>query len=212
MPEHTRPPDRRTQILIAAAKVFSEHGFAGAAIDAIAAEAGIAKGSVYNYFKSKEELFVQVFTASFTRDEERLIGNLGELASALGRIDMLFDEWYGHLAQYTHEGTLVLEFWLWAARQGESVLTAAFHELNNRWRDRISGILADGVASGELRSDLDPQTAATVMMATFNGLIIRMILEGAVVVDEEFLHRLKRLFHRALAMDNGGEGCEEGAS
>ena len=212
MPENTKPPDRRTQILIAAAKVFSKHGFAGATIDAVAAEAGIAKGSVYNYFQSKQDLFVQVFTASFTRDEEQMIGNLAEPTSALDKIDVLFDEWYEHLAQYTHEEALVLEFWLWAARQGERALTAAFYELNDRWRDRISGVLADGVAGGELRSDLDPQTAATVMMATLNGLIVQIILEAGPVIDEEFLRRLKRSFHRALAMDNGGQECEEDAS
>lgn len=209
MPEHTKPPDRRTQILIAAAKVFSKHGFAGATIDAVAAEAGMAKGSIYNYFKSKQDLFVQVFTASFTRDEEQMVGSLAEPASALGKIDTLFDEWYGHLAQYTHEEALVLEFWLWAARQGERALTAAFYELNDRWRDRISGVLADGVAGGELRSDLDPQTAATVMMATLNGLIVQIILETGPVIDEEFLHRLKRTFHHALGGDEPGEQTQE---
>jgi len=209
MPKHAKSPDRRTQILIAAAKVFSEHGFAGATIDAVAAEASMAKGSMYNYFKSKQDLFVQVFIASFTRDEEQMAGNLTEPASALAKIDMLFDEWYGHLAQYTHEEALVLEFWLWAARQGKRALTAVFYELNDRWRDRISGILADGVAGGQLRADLDPQTAATVMMATLNGLIVQIILEAGPVIDAEFLRRLKRTFHHALGRDEPGKQTQE---
>ncbi|MCB0479119.1 MAG: helix-turn-helix transcriptional regulator, partial [Crocinitomicaceae bacterium] len=53
-------------ILKAALKVFSIHGFAGASIRAIAKEAKISDGLLYNYFKSKEDLVFAVMKSSFS--------------------------------------------------------------------------------------------------------------------------------------------------
>ena len=60
---------KRQKILAAAAKIFETYGYAEATVDAVAAEAGIAKGSVYNYFSSKQELFTSVFTESMSVEE-----------------------------------------------------------------------------------------------------------------------------------------------
>lgn len=54
--------DRREMIMDAAVKVFGEKGFAGAAVADIAAAAGIAKGTVYLYFPSKEEIFTAILS------------------------------------------------------------------------------------------------------------------------------------------------------
>lgn len=51
---------RRAQILEAAAKVFAEKGFQQATISEIAAEAGVSEGTIYNYFRSKEELLINI--------------------------------------------------------------------------------------------------------------------------------------------------------
>jgi AcrR family transcriptional regulator len=51
------PPQRREQILAAAAELFSRSGYHGVTVDAIAQRAGISKGNLYWYFKSKQEIF-----------------------------------------------------------------------------------------------------------------------------------------------------------
>lgn len=51
------PPQRRRQILTAAAELFSHSGYHGVTVDAIAQRAGISKGNLYWYFKSKQEIF-----------------------------------------------------------------------------------------------------------------------------------------------------------
>lgn len=209
MPKDSHKPDRRAQIIAAAAKVFNERGFAGATIDQVAAQANIAKGSVYNYFKSKQDLFVQVFTESFTQDEQEMASHLTEPTTTAGKIDMVFDEWYGKFGKYTTEGALVLEFWLWAARQGDDVLTAAFHDLYVRWRGRISTVITDGIASGELQADLDPQIAATIIMASMDGLVLQGILGVGLTIDDDFIARLKRGFRNALGIGQAGERPQE---
>ncbi|MGI6120418.1 MAG: TetR/AcrR family transcriptional regulator, partial [Desulfosporosinus sp.] len=52
------------EIIKAAIRVFSEHGFDGAKMEYIAKEAGIGKGTVYEYFVSKEQLFEEILKFS----------------------------------------------------------------------------------------------------------------------------------------------------
>jgi AcrR family transcriptional regulator len=54
----TLSPEKRRQILAGAACVFSRDGYEGASVARIAAEAGVSKGTLYNYFESKSEMFV----------------------------------------------------------------------------------------------------------------------------------------------------------
>ncbi|WP_028456313.1 TetR/AcrR family transcriptional regulator [Chitinilyticum litopenaei] len=58
--EHDSP--KRAQILAGARAVFLEHGFAGSSMAQIARTAGVSKGTLYNYFASKEALFVALIT------------------------------------------------------------------------------------------------------------------------------------------------------
>ena len=55
------PPQRREQILRAATELFSQGGYHGVTVDAIAQKAGISKGNLYWYFKSKQEIFQLLF-------------------------------------------------------------------------------------------------------------------------------------------------------
>jgi AcrR family transcriptional regulator len=62
-PRRRAPEERQEAILAAALDVFSEHGFAAARLDDVAARAGVAKGTLYLYFPDKETLFEQMLTS-----------------------------------------------------------------------------------------------------------------------------------------------------
>ena len=63
---------RRSQILLAAAGLFSRHGYSGTSIRDIAAQVGLLPGSVYHYFPAKEDLFVAVHQEGFVQLVERV--------------------------------------------------------------------------------------------------------------------------------------------
>ena len=73
---HLGPERRRPLVLDAAYRLFLEHGYERASMDAIAAAAGVSKPVVYDCFRSKDELF----NAMLDREEERI---LSETAAAL---------------------------------------------------------------------------------------------------------------------------------
>ena len=70
--ESPRVSKRRGEIFAAAAGVFAEKGYALATVDEIAVAAGISKGSIYNYFESKQDLFWQLFHSSISQDSAQI--------------------------------------------------------------------------------------------------------------------------------------------
>ena len=63
-----RREERRQQILDAAEKVFFSKGVAAATMDEVAAEAELSKGTLYLYFKSKDEIILSIFERLFSRE------------------------------------------------------------------------------------------------------------------------------------------------
>src|SRR5690348_17437726 len=67
-----RPKDleKRAAILEAAKRLFPQHGFEGTSMDAVAAEAGVSKLTVYSHFGGKEALFIETVRCKCDRSEE----------------------------------------------------------------------------------------------------------------------------------------------
>ena len=75
------PPDKRRRILDAAVSVFAQHGFYNAKVSQIAKEAGVADGTIYLYFKNKEDILIQVFIDAMDeilRRQEEAIGQVSD--------------------------------------------------------------------------------------------------------------------------------------
>ena len=178
MTEKKGPEARRAEILAAAMAVFDEHGFAAATIDAVAEKAGIAKGSVYNYFPSKRDLFYQVLDGVMASIKSELAPALeDEAVSPTDRLRRLLVYWFNQIAELRGLGKLVLEFWIAAAREGRAgQLVARLNANNAFWLERIGGIVAAGVESGEFADDVDASVVGPLIMATMDGVMLNTIL------------------------------------
>ncbi|HLX36737.1 MAG TPA: helix-turn-helix domain-containing protein, partial [Candidatus Binataceae bacterium] len=67
-----RAAQRRREILIGAARAFAQSGYDATNMDQIAHECGLAKGHIYHYFRSKEEIFTEIRIDAMNRLVERL--------------------------------------------------------------------------------------------------------------------------------------------
>ncbi|HLW70570.1 MAG TPA: TetR/AcrR family transcriptional regulator [Candidatus Binataceae bacterium] len=86
-PRPVRQDNRRVQLLDAAAKFFSEHGFHGAAMRDIARAAGMLSGSIYYHFDSKEEMLLAVYEEGLRRVEEMVDRALVDATGPWGRLE-----------------------------------------------------------------------------------------------------------------------------
>ncbi len=91
-----RKTARPAEIVSAATATFIEHGYAGTKLDAVAKRAGIAKGTIYLYFDTKQDLFEAVIR----QEVESTIGDVEAMIAAFdGPSDMLLRQVIGHAYQ-----------------------------------------------------------------------------------------------------------------
>src|SRR5262249_54577444 len=79
-PGPARDPDKRLRILEAAVRIFARKGFFGTKVSEVASEAGVADGTIYLYFKNKDDLLISLF-------EERMAGLLAGLREAVAEVE-----------------------------------------------------------------------------------------------------------------------------
>ena len=211
MAETDHAETRRRAILVAAADLFDARGYAATTMEEVAAGAGISKGSIYNYFRSKNDLFTQLYSEMTAVDEDQADALLGRPGSAMQKIEALMDYWFNRLDEHMRLGRLTLEFWATGAREQENGgLSSLLQGTYGRWLDRIAEVLAAGVANGELSGQLDPRPAANMFIGVLNGLLVHMILNVGVRVDEELLPAVKRSVLAGLGATAAGEAHAPG--
>jgi AcrR family transcriptional regulator len=151
----------RTRLLEAAAREFARVGVDRANINEISLSAGLAKGTIYNYFASKEALFVAVVEEACTRAVEGAEPLPGD-ASTSRRLQALLAsdvEWVRRDEDFAR--VLVREALTADRRFYSEIVSAAAPFL-----ERVSEVVADGVARGEVRRDVSVQQLAL----TFTGM------------------------------------------
>jgi len=197
---------RREAILSAAERVFSEVGYANATMDAVAAEASLAKGSLYNYFDNKEDLCNQVLehVIQSVWAENRVDLLAGRSASE--KIATLIDYWFDRLDYFRQFGRLVFEFWAAAAREQQAgPLAGTFSEIYRGSEEIVDSVLAQGIERGEFRHEIDASVGAALIIAMMDGVTVRAILDPGLKLDGEFVEAIKRAILSGLVVDNGEE-------
>jgi AcrR family transcriptional regulator len=193
---------RREQILTAAAHCFAAKGFAGTAVADIALKAGIGKGTVYEYFSSKNDLFFAVFEWYSRRIEaaavisaDTLSGSARQRLQCFGRV--IIRQW----SEIRELFSLVMEFWAAAAAsQMQQRFKRAFRQAYNDYRKIVASLIREGIERGEFRSDLDPQAIAAAVVGTWDALFMQAWFEEGfdpVQVERSFAEVLFRGLERS---------------
>jgi len=156
---------RRTQILTAAADIFSQKGFAGATVREIAARAGVAEGTLYNYFGGKREILQAVademeLPRLFAMLEEVELGNR-EAMVAMVEMGLDLSE-----ARLPFIRTVIREAWL-----GDRILIERAAQRLARIHQRLADYIAKSVEAGVFRP-IDPDMGARMVLSMFTGLLL----------------------------------------
>jgi AcrR family transcriptional regulator len=92
-----RKDARPAELLAAALACFKERGFAATRLDDVAAKAGVTKGTIYLYYRSKEELFKAVVRGALVPNIERLEAAVDEPGSTAALLERFFTIWAEHI-------------------------------------------------------------------------------------------------------------------
>lgn len=170
MTRHLPQEERVEQILRAARKVFTENGYRAARMTDVADRAGLSKGAVYFYFKSKRELFEALVEQEHTLAHAILdrVASQGQQAPAQDNLEAMLRGLLRHFFSFRRAPTFFLVMGEMAARDDH--VRAKYMEIHNRLLAQISEIVAQGVQDGTFRQGVDPMVVAQVLKASSDGL------------------------------------------
>jgi AcrR family transcriptional regulator len=167
--------EKKSSIVEAAAHIFAQRGYSGTSVAEIAVQAGIGKGTIYEYFNSKEDLFFAAFewyanvTTTGLKVDISLLGGSGaqRLEALNDAVVNLWDEIQDIFA-------LTMEFW---AASSSSVMRQrfrdAFKSLYQNLREMVSSLIQNGINQGEFRPDVDAPAVASALVGTWDALFLQ---------------------------------------
>ena len=191
---------KKYRIVEAATTVFAQKGYAGSSVADIADKAAIGKGTVYEYFNSKEDLFFAVFEWYMQRTGRQASVKISALGgSASERLLALSDAIMGLWDEIRDVFTLTMEFWAASvSSQMRDRFKTAFRKLYKEFRELIAALIQEGIERGEFRTDSRPETLAAALVGTWDALFLQAWFEenfDPVAVAREFL----RVFLKGLS-------------
>lgn len=179
---------RREQILEAATSVFARLGVHTARMDDITEEAGLSKGAVYWYFKSKDEIIKSILEMYLSRELHELHDLVRRSDSVEDRLMLMVDHLITELEQYESVMPMAYEFYALSTRESDirKSLDAFFQRFIKIYEDMIT----QGIKRGEMKK-VDPQETAVSILALLEGLTLLWIV-GVLRIDAEKLGALIR--------------------
>jgi TetR/AcrR family fatty acid metabolism transcriptional regulator len=167
-----RDPDKPQQIVEAALRVFARNGYYNSRVSDIAREAGIASGTIYLYFKTKDEILVTLFRdkmAAFVAQLRREI--VGE-PDPVAKIRRLVRVHFSVLEQSPALAEVVQV----ELRQGHKFFRGASAHEVSAYFELIGSILEEGVAAGHFHDDLPVKIATKVLFGAMDQMATSWVL------------------------------------
>jgi len=170
----------KANILEAAMRVFSTHGYAGASIRAIAKAAGISIGGVYLYFRNKEELYLDLIKSRIEEQNNAIKELIASSGSATEALNVF-------LSLHLEFGIKNKELILINLREHGFGFGLEIKRKFLRSQIRLLvNILSEGARDREFRK-INTEEAARIIMATLRGIVHSMVMDGESIVTEKGL-------------------------
>ena len=164
--------DKHAAILRAATQVFARHGFFNAQVADVAREAGVAAGTVYLYFRSKDDLLASIFERTMREAIDQGRAVLAGVADPVARLAAIARL---HLDRLGRDRDLAVVFQV-ELRQSTKHMERFSSTLLREYLGIIRGVIADGQAAGVFRSDIKATTAAKVLFGALDEMATNWML------------------------------------
>lgn len=172
-PQPAAPEGKRERILDAAVKVFAAEGFYNAKVSQIAQAAGVADGTIYLYFKSKDDLLINLFEDRM----ERVNANLREaIATASTAIDRLRRIVRLHL-ELVEQNRDMAEVISVELRQSSKFIREYANPKFAEFLRTIAGAVVEGQRAGELRANIDPYIFARALFGALDEIALAWLVK-----------------------------------
>jgi AcrR family transcriptional regulator len=191
MPRQDVSEERKSQILNAAEQVFTQKGLDLARMDDIAEETGLSKGTLYLYFKSKEDLIIAILDRIFQGVFKQLDARKDNELSATEAISQFTEEAIHDYKLMLRLMPVAYEFLALAFRN--KTVQKALKQYFRHYMDVLVPIIQRGIDAGEFRQ-VDAQEVAIAAGAIYEGTILLWVYDKTLVdIDHHIRSSIKLL-------------------
>jgi len=173
---------KREHILNNAIKIFAQKGIRNTKMIDVANAANVGKGTLYEYFSSKESLIGDMFDywiQQFQKKQEARIHNTTEPVSKIKELIRNTFELYQKLKDFME---VLFDFWAEGIHYDNTPFSLSLEKMYTEYRKRITSILRNGVKKGVFKNDLDIGLTTSTIIALLDG----MLLQYAFLKDSQF--------------------------
>lgn len=190
---------KRQEILHSAHACFAKKGFEASTVDDIVAHSGISKGAIYNYFKSKDEIYLALMDGQTNETGTKFTKAISKRETALDKLNYLIDAYLNNDPndEENKDHALVhFEFRLYSTRKPD-LKKALTERYKSFFVNLLVGIIKEGQSTGEFKKEIVPVMYADIFWAMVNGVTLQ-----ATILDEyrykEILKEMQTMFIEKL--------------
>jgi TetR/AcrR family fatty acid metabolism transcriptional regulator len=173
--------DKRTVILDAALRAFVKRGYPQTKVAEIASEAGVAEGTLYNYFPSKEDLLLALF-------DEKWSGIINEIKKKIARLEdpnKKLKAIFSQVVMMFRKNRQLAELFMVDIKQSSIFLNNYTINRIVEFLDLIEEVLEEGKRKGMYRKDLDTRVAKMVIFGSAQGILLSWVLSESTAVKNK---------------------------
>jgi TetR/AcrR family fatty acid metabolism transcriptional regulator len=167
-----RVGNKRERIITAAARFFGEKGYHNTTTSEIAAAAGVAAGTIYIYFSSKEELLVAVFEEFLGTHMDRLREGVAREPGPEAKLRRLLALGLELMERNPDSARIFLS----QLRQSTSMIKTVAKRSSRAYKDIIEKVLEEGMRAGVFRH-MDVREAATMLFGAYQQLVLDWVAD-----------------------------------
>lgn len=196
------PAERRREILAAALELFEAKGFDATAVQDIAATAGVAAGTVYLYFPSKEHVLLAIHEDFHHEMEAAMQAAMGEVWQRIGAGEVTEADRLATMVDAIVDGVVAF---LTEHRSATAVMCRYFPRLagvDDEHDERLAAFVAAAIEAGRQTGRIDvsdPDMTAQLLTAAVSMPFARTVAEGTAADVERLAEAAKELFFKTLA-------------
>ena len=169
-----RTEDKRKRILQAAVKVFARKGYFAARVSEIAKKAGVADGTIYLYFKGKEDILVRLFDEVMAEQSEEMARAIDALPTAPERLRAIAER---HLRLLGTNRDLAVVFQV-ELRQSTQFMERFTASWLGDYLALITQTIEQGQREGAFRADLNKKVATKAFFGALDEMVTSWIIGG----------------------------------
>lgn len=182
---------KKQQILEAAIRVFAKLGLPNTKMLHIAEAAGIGKGTIYEYFESKEDLFIAAFNVFMNESKLKIDKMLRSVDDPQEKLRMYFQGWSEFMDSDLIEfADIMLDMWAEGIRHGQQKID--LKAMYEAYRSQIIDILEEGIRLKRFKP-MNTTIVSSVIIGTLDGLLIQWVMDKDIYSFKEAMSALENI-------------------